>query len=202
MKRIFDFTFSLVALILLSPIFIIITLLVWINLGRPIFFNQDRPGLKGKPFKMFKFRTMKNKVDLTQQDLEDLSRMTPFGKMLRKTSLDELPELLNVLRGEMSLVGPRPLLMEYLPLYSKQQLQRHNVKPGITGWAQINGRNEISWEKKFELDIWYVNNNNFFLDIKILVATIAKVIKKEGISADGHVTIEPFKGNKNLKNNK
>ncbi|HCH2842719.1 TPA: sugar transferase [Vibrio parahaemolyticus] len=194
MKRIFDFTASLCGLILLSPIIALVAWKIRKNLGSPVLFRQTRPGLNGKPFEMVKFRTMKDAVDAQGNPLPDSERMTPFGDKLRNSSLDELPELWNVLKGEMSLVGPRPLLMQYLPLYSKEQARRHEVRPGVTGWAQINGRNAISWEEKFKLDVWYVDNRNLLLDIKILFLTVKKVFVKEGISADGHVTIEPFTG--------
>ncbi|HBH7901670.1 TPA: sugar transferase [Vibrio parahaemolyticus] len=194
MKRIFDFTASLCGLILLSPIIALVAWKIRKNLGSPVLFRQTRPGLNGKPFEMVKFRTMKDAVDAQGNPLPDSERMTPFGDKLRNSSLDELPELWNVLKGEMSLVGPRPLLMQYLPLYSQEQARRHEVRPGVTGWAQINGRNAISWEDKFKLDVWYVDNRNLWLDIKILFLTVKKVFVKEGISADGHVTIEPFTG--------
>ncbi|EII5809917.1 sugar transferase [Vibrio parahaemolyticus] len=194
MKRLFDFFASLFGLILLSPIIALVAWKIRKNLGSPVLFRQTRPGLNGKPFEMVKFRTMKDEVDAQGNPLPDSERMTPFGDKLRNSSLDELPELWNVLKGEMSLVGPRPLLMQYLPLYSKEQARRHEVRPGVTGWAQINGRNAISWEDKFKLDVWYVDNRNLWLDIKILFLTVKKVFVKEGISADGHVTIEPFTG--------
>lgn len=194
MKRLFDFCASLFGLILLSPIIALVAWKIRKNLGSPVLFRQTRPGLNGKPFEMVKFRTMKDAVDAQGNLLPDSERMTPFGDKLRNSSLDELPELWNVLKGEMSLVGPRPLLMQYLPLYSQEQARRHEVKPGVTGWAQINGRNAISWEDKFKLDVWYVDNRNLWLDIKILFLTVKKVFVKEGISADGHVTIEPFTG--------
>ncbi|KOY31187.1 sugar transferase [Vibrio parahaemolyticus] len=194
MKRLFDFFASLFGLILLSPIIVLVAWKIRKNLGSPVLFRQTRPGLNGKPFEMVKFRTMKDAVDAQGNPLPDSERMTPFGDKLRNSSLDELPELWNVLKGEMSLVGPRPLLMQYLPLYSKEQARRHEVRPGVTGWAQINGRNAISWEDKFKLDVWYVDNRNLWLDIKILFLTVKKVFVKEGISADGHVTIEPFTG--------
>ncbi len=193
-KRLFDFVSSLIALILLSPIIALVAWKIRKNLGSPVLFRQTRPGLNGKPFEMVKFRTMKDAVDQQGNPLPDSERVTPFGDKLRNSSLDELPELWNVLKGEMSLVGPRPLLMQYLPLYSKEQSRRHEVRPGVTGWAQINGRNAISWEDKFKLDVWYVDNRNLWLDIKILFLTVKKVFVKEGISADGHVTIEPFTG--------
>ncbi|HIF5958380.1 TPA: sugar transferase [Vibrio parahaemolyticus] len=194
MKRIFDFTASLCGLILLSPIIALVAWKIRKNLGSPVLFRQTRPGLHGKPFEMVKFRTMKDAADEQGNPLPDSERMTSFGDKLRNSSLDELPELWNVLKGDMSLVGPRPLLMQYLPLYSKEQARRHEVRPGVTGWAQINGRNAISWEDKFKLDVWYVDNRNLLLDIKILFLTVKKVFVKEGISADGHVTIEPFTG--------
>ncbi|EGR0055355.1 sugar transferase [Vibrio vulnificus] len=194
MKRLFDFLVSLTALILLSPIIALVAWKIRKNLGSPVLFRQTRPGLNGKPFEMVKFRTMKDAVDAQGNPLPDSERMTPFGDKLRNSSLDELPELWNVLKGEMSLVGPRPLLMQYLPLYSQEQARRHEVRPGVTGWAQINGRNAISWEEKFKLDVWYVDNRSFWLDIKILLLTVKKVFVKEGISADGHVTIAPFTG--------
>lgn len=194
MKRLFDFLVSLTALILLSPIIAIVAWKIRKNLGSPVLFRQTRPGLNGQPFEMIKFRTMKDAVDANGNPLPDSERMTPFGDKLRNSSIDELPELWNVLKGEMSLVGPRPLLMQYLPLYSKEQSRRHEVRPGVTGWAQINGRNAISWEDKFKLDVWYVDNRSFWLDFKILLLTVKKVFVKEGISADGHVTIAPFTG--------
>ncbi|HHJ3169167.1 TPA: sugar transferase [Vibrio parahaemolyticus] len=194
MKRLFDFCASLFGLVLLSPIIVLVAWKIRKNLGSPVLFRQTRPGLHGKPFEMVKFRTMKDAVDAQGNPLPDSERMTPFGDKLRNSSLDELPELWNVLKGEMSLVGPRPLLMQYLPLYSQEQARRHEVRPGVTGWAQINGRNAISWEDKFKLDVWYVDNHNLLLDIKILFLTVKKVFVKEGISADGHVTIEPFTG--------
>ncbi|MCK7634349.1 sugar transferase [Shewanella putrefaciens] len=185
---------SFCALLLLSPIIALVAWKIRKNLGSPVLFRQTRPGLHGKPFEMVKFRTMKDATDEQGNILPDAERMTPFGDKLRNSSLDELPELWNVLKGEMSLVGPRPLLMQYLPLYSKEQARRHEVRPGVTGWAQINGRNAISWEKKFKLDVWYVDNHSFWLDFKILLLTVKKVFVKEGISADGHVTIAPFTG--------
>ena len=197
MKRLFDFLASLIALILLSPIIALVAWKIRKNLGSPVLFRQTRPGLNGKPFDMVKFRTMKDVVDQQGNPLPDSERMTPFGDKLRNSSLDELPELWNVLKGEMSLVGPRPLLMQYLPLYSKEQSRRHDVRPGVTGWAQINGRNAISWEEKFALDVWYVDNRNLWLDIKILCLTVKKVFIKEGINSEGHVTAEAFKGTHN-----
>lgn len=197
MKRIFDIIFSLLAMFFLMPVALLTSALILIKIGRPLFFKQDRPGKNGVIFSMFKFRTMNNKKDATGQLLPDEDRLTSFGNMIRRTSLDELPGLWNVLKGDMSLVGPRPLLVQYLDLYSKEQSRRHNIRPGITGWAQVNGRNAISWEEKFALDVWYVDNRTFWLDIKILVLTVKKVFVKEGISSDGHVTIEPFTGSKN-----
>ncbi|CAK2050163.1 Uncharacterized sugar transferase EpsL [Vibrio crassostreae] len=201
MKRLFDFLTSLIALILLSPVIALVAWKIRKNLGSPVLFRQTRPGLNGKPFEMVKFRSMKDSVDANGKQLPDDERMTPFGDKLRSSSLDELPGLWNVLKGDMSLVGPRPLLVQYLPLYNEEQARRHDVRPGITGWAQINGRNAISWEDKFELDVWYVDNRSLWLDIKILFLTVKKVFVKEGISADGHVTIEPFAGSQNQGNN-
>lgn len=178
----------------LAPVLAAIAVAVRANLGSPVFFRQVRPGMGGKPFTMVKFRTMKDAVDAHGRTLPDAERLTRFGQFLRSTSLDELPELWNVLRGEMSLVGPRPLLMEYLPLYTPEQARRHEVRPGITGWAQINGRNAISWEEKFALDLWYVDNRAFWLDIKILLLTLKKVFVREGISQEGQATAEKFGG--------
>lgn len=194
LKRLFDLITSTVALIVLGPVFLLIAYKVQKNLGSPIFFRQVRPGLDGKPFEMIKFRTMKDAVDKNGNLLPDNERLTKFGKKLRATSLDELPELWNVLKGDMSIVGPRPLLMEYLPLYNAEQAKRHNVRPGITGYAQVNGRNSLSWEDKFKLDTWYVNNQSFLLDIKILLQTVKKVIVKDGISAEGEATMTKFTG--------
>lgn len=194
LKRLFDIAASAAALILLSPVLLVVMLLVRIKLGSPVFFTQVRPGLHGKPFKMVKFRTMTNERDENGELLPNEQRMTRFGNLLRFTSLDELPELWNVLKGDMSLVGPRPLLMEYLPLYNKEQARRHNVRPGITGWAQINGRNAISWEEKFRHDTWYVDNQNFFLDIKILFLTVFKVFARSDINAGEDVTMPKFTG--------
>ena len=196
LKRLFDIIVSSIALILFSPIFLLVTYKVKNNLGSPVLFKQTRPGLNGKPFEMVKFRTMRDAVDKDGDPLPDAERLTAFGKMLRSTSLDELPELWNVLKGDMSLVGPRPLLMEYLPLYTKEQSKRHNVKPGITGYAQVNGRNAISWEQKFELDTWYVENQSFWLDIHILFKTVLKVVNKDDINAVGDATMPKFEGSK------
>ncbi len=194
MKRFFDILVSLVSLILLAPLFFLVMMLVRADVGSPVFFRQIRPGLNGAPFELIKFRTMQDRVDSDGDVSDDSERLTTVGRILRSTSLDELPELWNVLKGDMSLVGPRPLLMEYLPLYTARQFRRHDVKPGITGWAQVNGRNAISWEKKFELDVWYVDNRSFWLDVKILWLTILKVLCREGISQDGHATMEKFRG--------
>jgi lipopolysaccharide/colanic/teichoic acid biosynthesis glycosyltransferase len=196
MKRLIDIMVAIfVLLILLAPL-ILLAFLVTCKIGRPIYFSQIRPGLQGKPFCMIKFRTMTNELDQDGHLLPDAQRLTSFGRFLRATSLDELPELWNVLKGDMSLVGPRPLLMEYLPLYTEEQARRHEVRPGITGWAQINGRNAISWEEKFKLDVWYVDHHSFFLDLKILALTFLKVIKRDGISAQGEVTMTKFTGSK------
>lgn len=189
-----DFVMSALLLLLLSPVLILLCFFIRFKLGSPIIFSQIRPGLNKKPFKMIKFRTMTDAVDDKGHLLSDELRLTPFGKFLRSTSLDELPELWNVLKGEMSLVGPRPLLMDYLPLYNQEQMQRHNVRPGITGWAQINGRNALSWEDKFKYDVWYVNHQSFGLDVKILFLTLRKVFKREGIQAEGEVTAARFVG--------
>lgn len=196
MKRLFDIFASFLGLLILSPVIALVALKIRKNLGSPVLFRQTRPGLNGKPFDMVKFRTMKDAVDAKGNPLPDVDRMTPFGDKLRNSSLDELPELWNVLKGDMSLVGPRPLLMQYLPLYSKEQARRHNVRPGVTGWAQINGRNAISWEDKFKLDVWYVDNQSFLLDIKILILTLVTVFRRKGISSSTHVTMEQFKGSK------
>lgn len=193
-KKVFDLLFSFILLIIISPIFLFVCVFIRIYLGRPILFRQIRPGLGGQQFQMIKFRTMTNGRDSNGILLPDNLRLTPFGKFLRSSSLDELPELLNVIKGEMSLVGPRPLLMEYLPLYTPEQARRHEVLPGITGWAQVNGRNAISWEEKFKLDVWYVDNRSLWLDIKILWMTLGKVFKREGISQDGQATAEKFMG--------
>ena len=196
-KRIFDVVSSLVILIVVSPILIIVGILVLVMLNRPVFFTQVRPGEDCKPFKMYKFRTMTNETDKGGHLLPNARRMTKFGLFLRRSSLDELPELYNVLRGDMSLVGPRPLLMDYVPLFNEFQIRRHEVKPGITGWAQVNGRNSISWEEKFELDIWYVEHRNFLLDLKILWLTFLKTLRREGISYEGDVAMPRFKGSMN-----
>ncbi|HDR7565974.1 sugar transferase [Bacillus mycoides] len=196
MKRLFDVCVSLLLLLLFSIVICIVAILVRIKLGSPILFKQKRPGMNGIPFYLYKFRTMTNEISGDGNWIPDEVRLTNFGKTLRKYSLDELPQLMNVVRGDLSLVGPRPLLMEYLPLYSSKQAKRHDVKPGITGWAQINGRNSITWEEKFELDVWYVENRSFLLDLKIIVLTITKVFKTEGINHVGHVTMGRFTGEK------
>lgn len=196
MKRFFDILISLLVLVLLSPVLLLVAMLIRLNLGSPVMFRQVRPGLNAKPFEMVKFRTMRDALDTEGNPLPDEKRMTRLGSLLRATSLDELPELWNVLKGNMSLVGPRPLLMEYLPLYSPEQFRRHEVRPGVTGWAQINGRNALSWEKKFKLDVWYVDNHSLRLDLKILVLTVKQVLVRDGISAEGQATIERFRGNK------
>lgn len=193
-KRIFDILIAALSTVLLAPAIILVALQIKRNIGSPVLFKQERPGKNGKPFHMIKFRTMTDELDSNGDLREDSERMTKLGTFLRATSLDELPELWNVLKGDMSLVGPRPLLTEYLDLYTAEQARRHEVRPGITGWAQVNGRNAISWEDKFKLDVWYVNNRTFWLDIKILFLTIKKVFYRDGISADGHVTIEKFRG--------
>lgn len=195
-KRLFDLFSSFFGLLLLSPVFLVVAWTIRRKLGSPVFFRQVRPGKDGKPFNMIKFRTMRDAVDATGQPLPDSERMTPFGSFLRSTSLDELPELWNVLIGHMSLIGPRPLLMEYLPLYSQTQYRRHEVRPGISGWAQVHGRNALSWEEKFKLDVWYVDNRTFLLDLNVLFLTIKKVISRDGITASDEVTISKFTGSK------
>ena len=194
-KRLFDIIASASGLIILSPVFLILIYLIRKNLGEPVFFTQERPGKDGKPFKMIKFRSMRDAVDKDGNPLPDSERLTPFGKKLRATSLDELPELWNVLKGDMSLVGPRPLLMNYLPLYNDFQFRRHEMRPGVTGWAQVNGRNAISWDEKFAYDIWYIDHFSLWFDMKILFLTIKKVFIKEGISAEGEATMPYFTGN-------
>jgi sugar transferase EpsL len=193
-KRIFDFLISLLALLLLSPLLGLLALLVRFELGSAVLFRQQRPGLRGKPFTLIKFRTMTDKRNAQGNMLPDAERLTKFGKFLRASSLDELPELWNVLKGEMSLVGPRPLLMQYLPLYTPEQARRHEVRPGITGWAQVNGRNALTWEEKFALDVWYVDNHTFWLDLKIVFLTPWKIVKRESINQPGQVTMKPFTG--------
>ena len=193
-KRLFDLFCAATGIILLTPCFICLSLAIAVNMGTPVLFRQVRPGLGGQSFTMLKFRTMRDAVDSFGGVLPDADRLTQLGQFLRASSLDELPELWNVLKGDMSLVGPRPLLLGYLPLYSTEQARRHEVRPGITGWAQVNGRNALSWEEKFVLDVWYVDNQSFWLDIKILARTVIAVFKRTGISNDGHVTMPPFQG--------
>ncbi len=195
-KRLFDFVASMAGLIVLSPVIVIVAYLIRKRLGSPILFRQVRPGLGGKPFEMVKFRTMRDALDANGNPLPDSERMTGFGSFLRSSSLDELPELWNVIKGDMSLVGPRPLLMEYLPLYDTMQVRRHDARPGVTGWAQINGRNALSWEEKFKLDVWYVDNQSLWLDLKIIFLTVKKVLIRDGISAQGEVTMTKFTGSK------
>lgn len=195
MKRLLDIVFALAGLIVLAPLMLVVAWLVARRLGSPVLFRQQRPGLHGRPFTMIKFRTMRDAVDAHGQPLPDSERLTPFGLWLRATSLDELPELWNVLKGDMSLVGPRPLLMEYLPLYSPEQARRHEVRPGVTGWAQVNGRNAISWDDKFRLDVWYVDHRSLGLDLRILWLTVRRVLARDGISQQGQATAEKFSGN-------
>ena len=196
-KRLFDITISLSALAVFMPVMIYVAWQIYKKLGSPVLFKQQRPGMFGKPFEMIKFRTMLNTIGSDGSVLPDSERLTSFGKFLRSTSLDELPEFWNVLKGDMSLVGPRPLLMEYLPLYSTEQAHRHDVRPGITGWAQVNGRNTLSWDDKFKLDVWYVGNRSFWLDLKILFFTVRKVVMRDGVSHSGHVSMEKFIGSSN-----
>ncbi|MBP1465743.1 sugar transferase [Candidatus Chloroploca sp. M-50] len=198
-KRIFDLLVAIPVLLVFSPLLAVLALLVRVKLGTPVFFRQQRPGRHGKPFTMVKFRTMTDARDAKGNLLPDAERLTRFGKFLRSSSLDELPELWNVLKGEMSLVGPRPLRIEYLPLYSTHQARRHEVRPGITGWAQVNGRNALSWEERFDLDVWYVNQASFYLDLKIIVMTIVAILRRDGISASGHATMYRFTGSKDTK---
>ncbi len=196
MKRAFDFCLALILFVIFIPVFIIISFLVWLKLGFPVLFRQTRPGLHGIPFVLYKFRSMTEEKDEQGEFLPDEKRFSRFSRLLRKSSLDELPELINVIKGDMSLVGPRPLLMKYIDLYDEQQARRHEVTPGITGWAQVNGRNLISWEDRFKMDVWYVENKNVWLDIKILLMTVIQVYKQEGVNQDGHVTSQEFTGNK------
>jgi sugar transferase EpsL len=193
-KKIFDYTFGLLFLVILVPAILFVALIIFINMGRPVIFKQLRPGLRGKPFYLYKFRTMNNTQGSDGELLPDDERLTALGKFLRKYSLDEIPQLVNVIRGELSFVGPRPLLMAYLERYNKEQARRLEVKPGITGWAQVNGRNAITWEDKFKLDVWYVDNRSFLLDLKIIWLTLVKVLKAEGISGEGLATMSEFKG--------
>lgn len=194
LKRSVDIVLSLLGLLLLSPVILVLAWLIRRKLGSPVLFRQVRPGLNGRPFEMIKFRTMRDATDSEGRPLPDGERMTPFGSFLRSSSLDELPGLWNVLKGDMSLVGPRPLLMQYLPLYTPEQHRRHELKPGVTGWAQVNGRNSLSWEEKFDLDVWYVDNQSLWLDLRILFLTVKKVLIKEGISQENNATMEAFKG--------
>lgn len=196
MKRLFDIAVSFLVLVILSPVILSTAILIRFKIGSPVLFKQERPGLKGKSFHVYKFRSMTDEKDENGTLLPDAIRLTSFGKLIRKFSLDELPQLINVSKGDMSFVGPRPLLMEYLELYNERQKKRHNVRPGITGWAQVNGRNAISWEQKFEYDVWYVENRTFWLDIKILFMTVMKVFKSEGISQAGQATMKKFEGSK------
>lgn len=198
-KRLFDIIFSIFLLFLLLPVIVIMIILELIYHGRPLFFIQDRPGYNGKIFRIYKFRTMRNDCDKSGKLLPDEKRLTKFGKFLRSTSFDELPELFNVIKGDMSIVGPRPLLVQYIPLYTKEQSRRHDVKPGITGWAQINGRNAVSWEEKFKMDIWYVENRTFMLDMKIIIHTIFKVLSRNDINQEGYATAKIFEGTNNEK---
>jgi sugar transferase EpsL len=193
-KRLFDVVISLLASLVFLPLLGVLALLIRLKLGTPILFRQQRPGLHGRPFTLYKFRTMTDARDNQGNLLPDADRLTRFGSFLRATSLDELPELINVLKGEMSLVGPRPLLMQYLPLYTPEQMRRHEVQPGITGWAQVNGRNALSWEEKFALDIWYVDHLSLWLDVKILLLTLLKIVKQDGINQPGEATMTPFQG--------
>ena len=194
MKRIIDIIFSLLLLILLSPLIAIISIMLKIIMGPPVLFKQLRPGLSGTPFSIYKFRTMANNKDQSGELLPDEDRLTKFGQLLRRLSLDELPQLFNVLKGDLSMIGPRPLLMEYLPLYTPDQARRHEVRPGITGWAQVNGRNTLSWEERFKLDVWYVDHQTIWLDLKILWLTLLKVLHGEGINQEGQATMKKFKG--------
>lgn len=196
MKRLFDVCFALIVLVLASPFFLVGVLLVWFDMGRPVFFRQQRPGYRGRPFMLYKLRTMREAHDAAGRVLPDADRLTRWGTLLRRTSIDELPQLINVLKGDMSIVGPRPLLMEYLPLYSAEQMRRHEVRPGITGWAQVNGRNALNWEERFRLDVWYVDHCSFWLDLKILFLTVKKVLVREGINAAGEATMAKFTGSK------
>ncbi|EHM09245.1 glycosyl transferase possibly involved in lipopolysaccharide synthesis [Thermanaerovibrio velox DSM 12556] len=194
LKRILDVALASAGICLLWPVMLITAILVRVKLGSPVLFKQARPGLNGKRFVMYKFRTMRYLCDASGKPLPDEERLTRFGRILRSTSLDELPELFNVLKGDMSIVGPRPLLMKYLPLYTPRQMRRHEVRPGITGWAQVNGRNAVSWEDRLEMDVWYVDNMSFILDVKIILLTFLKVLRREGISQQGRATVDEFKG--------
>lgn len=200
-KRMFDFLISLCAILLLSPVLLVISLIIKYQQGGDVFFKQERPGLNKRIFKVIKFKTMSDEKDVNGMLLPDKDRITPIGRFIRSTSLDEIPQLLNVLKGDMALIGPRPLLIKYLPLYSDIQSRRHEVRPGITGWAQVNGRNAISWERKLELDVWYVDNFSFLLDLKIVLLTLKKIIKREDINQVGQATMEPFKGTSEISQN-
>jgi sugar transferase EpsL len=193
-KKILDLIVAMPGLLFILPVMVLLAILSWLNLSSPVLFRQRRPGLHGKPFSLYKFRTLTDARDESENLLPDSNRLTPFGRFLRSTSLDELPELFNVLKGDMSLVGPRPLLMQYLHRYTPEQARRHEVKPGITGWTQVNGRNALTWEEKFKLDVWYVDNLSISLDLKILVLTIWKILKREGINQPGQATAEEFRG--------
>lgn len=194
MKRLFDILLAILLIVLLMPVMVLAALMIWITIGRPVLFKQLRPGYMGKPFILYKFRTMTELFDNSGNLLPDTERMTKTGKLIRRWSIDELPQLLNVLKGDISLVGPRPLLMEYLPLYTPEQARRHEVRPGITGWAQVNGRNALSWEERFKLDVWYVDHQTIWLDLKILWLTLLKVLHGEGINQEGQATMEKFRG--------
>ncbi len=196
-KRLFDLILGLILFFIFSPVMIVVSLIIWIKMGSPVIFKQLRPGFMGSPFYLYKFRTMIAEKGPDGEILSDDERLTSLGKVLRRYSLDELPQLLNVIKGELSFVGPRPLLMEYLELYSKEQARRHDVKPGITGWAQVNGRNALTWEDKFKLDLWYIDNKSFWLDLKILGMTLFRVLKAEGVSGENSATMEKFLGDKN-----
>ena len=193
-KRLMDLTVATAMLIIAAPLIVVVAILVYVNIGRPVLFRQVRPGFQGRPFELIKFRSMRGERDSSGRLLSDAERLTSFGRLLRSTSLDELPELYNVLRGDMSLVGPRPLLMEYLPLYSAEQRRRHDVRPGITGWAQVNGRNAVSWDARFAMDVWYVDNRTMSLDLRILFMTLGKVIARDGVSESGQATMTKFRG--------
>lgn len=195
-KRLFDLTVAFILLLVFFPLLMLISIMIYLKLGHPVFFVQVRPGLDTKPFRLLKFRTMADVFDVDGHLLPDAERLTTFGRFVRSSSLDEIPELLNVLKGDMSLVGPRPLLMEYLPLYNDDQRRRHEVRPGITGWAQVNGRNSLNWQERFKMDIWYVDNRTLWLDLKILFMTIKKVLSREGVTAEGEATMPKFRGNK------
>ena len=193
-KRLFDLTISIAGMFILSPLYVLLILSIYFKLGKPILYRQTRAGFNGEAFVLYKFRTMREQYDAEGNPLPDEQRLGPFGRFMRSFSFDELPELWNVMQGDMSLVGPRPLLMRYLPRYNAEQMRRHEVKPGITGWAQIHGRNELSWEERFKQDVWYVDNQSLWLDIRILAITIVKILRREGISAEGHATMPEFTG--------